>query len=216
MTGKAELIPAVLEQSRENLTTILQSLVGLVSRVQIDFADQSLVANHTVLPADLDRLSNDFELDAHLMVNQPMSYFTDLVRLGFKRVIVHVEAIDRPAAIIVAAKAHQLDLAVTLKPETAISALEPYRDACQFIQVMAIDPGFGNQPFLATTYERLDQIIMAFPHLPLAVDGGVRLDNARLLIEHGARLLVVGRAGFMADGDPTPGIDRWHALLSSQ
>lgn len=203
----AIFIPAILEQNKKEFMEILNKLTPLVSRIQIDFADSTLVANRTVLPDELGLLPTTVEFDAHLMVDQPTHYFADLKKLGFARAIVHKECQENFETILAAASHHQLGLALVLNPETKIDPSLADFHHLDFIQLMGVHPGFGGQPFIETTYDRIRQARILLPNLPIAIDGGVRLDNAQAIIEAGAEFLIVGRQGFEG------GIEKWQNLL---
>ncbi len=71
-----------------------------------------------------------------------------------------------------------------------------------FVQCMGI-LNIGNQgePFDEQVLEKIKELKTRFEGLPIAVDGGVSLENAKALIDAGATRLVVGSA-IWKSGDP--------------
>ena len=65
---------------------------------------------------------------------------------------------------------------------------------------MSVEPGFGGQPFMMSTLEKLDQlqgIVQAQGVMvELEVDGGINRENAGLVRSRGATILVAGTAIF--------------------
>lgn len=218
-SSTVQFIPAVLCQTAAESVELIRQLSAYSPSVHLDIADGSLVPNRTALPGELGEL-NDINprpvIDAHLMVDNPLAYFHDLNRIGVSRAVVHAEAKVDPSAVIEQAARYSLRLAVALNPSTGVARIQPYANSADFIQLMAIEPGFGGQPFIESTYQRLAEIRQAYPDLPIAVDGGVRLANAKRLIEAGATILIAGRGGFMPDGDMASGFDQWRQLLKAK
>ena len=66
---------------------------------------------------------------------------------------------------------------------------------------MTVEPGFGGQKFMADQVEKIRMLRAAGFGGVIAVDGGVSPDNAPLLAQAGANLLVMGTAFFKA-ADP--------------
>ena len=80
---------------------------------------------------------------------------------------------------------------------------------------MSVNPGFGGQSFIETTYEKvtaLRQLIKANNSKALIeIDGGVTSANASALVDAGADVLVAGSFVFRSE-NPTDTI----AALSAQ
>lgn len=211
----AQFIPAILERDREVVFALLANLEGLVSRVHIDFADNSLAPSTTVLPAELDGMQSSCKLDAHLMVERSGQYLTDLTRLGFDRVIFHIESSDSLSESLAQARTLGLVSILTLNPETSLEALRDYAADVDMIQIMSVDPGFTGQLLVDDTYERIAQVKQLYPHAAIAIDGGVRLNNARKLLAAGADCLIASRKGFEQKGDLRAGITAWNELTKN-
>ena len=68
---------------------------------------------------------------------------------------------------------------------------------------MSVNPGFGGQKFIENTYNKVRQLRELCnrknPQCLIEIDGGVNLQNAPLLFEVGADVLVAGNAVFKSD-----------------
>ncbi len=77
--------------------------------------------------------------------------------------------------------------------------------AIDLLLIMTVNPGFGGQAFIELMKPKIVEarlmIEQSAPHVLLEVDGGVSPENARELVELGARVLVAGSSVFHA---PTP------------
>lgn len=205
-------IPTILDRNRSAVESLAKELAPLVTRVHIDFADDTLVPNKTVKPKELSSLPTNLELDAHLMVDDPEQYFSDLSHLGFARVVIHAEVEDI-TQVLNEAKKLGLVTALALNPDTPIGIITPYCLDIDFVQIMSIVPGFTNQPFLESTYDRIQEIKTLFPDLTVAVDGGVRFHNAEKLLQVGADILIASRSGYEIEGSIERGLKQWNDLV---
>ena len=68
---------------------------------------------------------------------------------------------------------------------------------------MSVNPGLGGQKFIENTYDkiaRLKELILKKNSKALIeIDGGVTLQNAKKLLDHGADVLVAGNTVFNSD-----------------
>ena len=93
-----------------------------------------------------------------------------------------------------------------VKPKTPASAVLPFIDRVEMILVMAVEPGFGGQKFMADMMPKVRQIrgyIDAMnPGCELEVDGGVDPNTCKVCIASGANVLVAGSAVYKAADIP--------------
>ena len=206
-------IPALLLQDQKLYSQYLLKLDSLVSRIHIDFADSTLTPHTTLLPKELVIISVKAGLDAHLMVSEPKQYLPALADLGYSSIIIHTE-IDEPIDdVITLGRSYRFTIGLALNPETELPALLPYVDTVDFVQLMGVQPGLGNQPLLPQTFDRLKQL-RSFVSLPIAIDGGVRFSNADDLLTMGATMVVVGLGGVEINGNLIQGIKEWQNLIA--
>jgi ribulose-phosphate 3-epimerase len=78
--------------------------------------------------------------------------------------------------------------------------LEDVAQDLDFVVVMAVNPGFGGQSFIANSLEKIRRVRSllhrAGSQAAIEVDGGVDLTNAAAVVEAGASILVAGNAIF--------------------
>lgn len=211
----AVFIPAVLETELGSFEELVYRLTPLVKEIHVDFTDNTLVGSTSLLPTAIPLLETDAKLDAHLMTNYPSRYYEDLARLGFSRVIIHLEATEDLDQAMSQAIGYGFAISLVLNPETPIDALTPLGMRIKDVQLMSVHPGFTNQPFLENIYPRISEVKRRFPHLTLAVDGGVRFNNAPTLIKAGADRLIASRHGYIENGNVATGIKKWQTLVSA-
>ena len=144
-------------------------------------------------------------LDVHLMIMDPGRYVQDFRDAGADILTVHHEACTHLDRVLHAIKDAGMKAGVVLNPATPVCMLEDAVQLCDLVLLMSVNPGFGGQKFIENTYAKVRQLRELLnrknPDCLIEVDGGVNLQNAPLLYEAGADVLVAGNAVFKSD-DP--------------
>ena len=168
--------------------------------VHVDVMDGHFVPNLTFGPkmvADLRRATR-LPLDVHLMIERPEAWVDRYAEAGASYLTVHVEATADVGATLAAIRARGVKVGLTLNPETAVEAILPHLGALDLALVMSVHPGFGGQSFIAGSLDKVRAIRRALDthggRAELEVDGGIKPDNARAVVEAGATVLVAGSA----------------------
>jgi len=179
--------------------------------VHCDVMDGMFVPNISFgqkMIADL-RKKTDLPLDVHLMVQQPERYVAEFAKAGADYITVHQEAtvhLDRTLSMI---RGCGCKSGVALNPATSPETLRYVLDQVDMILVMSVNPGFGGQKFIPSALDKIRAIREMIGDRPIVieVDGGVNGENAPLLKEAGAEILVAGSSVFGAD-DPKKAIEQ--------
>lgn len=122
------------------------------------------------------------KIDAHFMVNNPINYIDKLKNVNLDYFTFHVE-VDSVNQVISKLKNTNYKIGLSIKPNTNLNTLIPYLDDIDLILIMSVEPGYGGQKFLETTYKRIEDIkkIIKNKNILLEVDGGINSDNIKLL-----------------------------------
>jgi|SRR5689334_428199 len=180
-------------------------------QIHIDVMDGRFVPNITMGFPILDaiRKRTRLPLDLHLMIVEPEKYLAEFAARGADMLTVHVEACphlhrtvasirelaDRRGAVVKAGAA--------LNPSTPPDAIEWVMNDLDLVLVMSVNPGYGGQKFIPAVYPKIRAIrtMLGARGVDVSIDGGVKVEHARPLAEHGASVLVAGSAVFEAQ-DP--------------
>jgi ribulose-phosphate 3-epimerase len=136
-------------------------------------------------------------LDCHLMVEEPQRHFEAVAAAGGDNVTFHYEAVEDVRSVIRAAREQELQVGLAFKPETAPEAAAGAAEGVDIVLCMSIEPGYSGQPFMPEAVPRIRRLRELLPaDVPIQVDGGIGPDNARLVREAGATLLVAGTSIF--------------------
>lgn len=89
---------------------------------------------------------------------------------------------------------------IVLNPATPLNALDYVLHEADAILLMTVNPGFGGQRFLPAMMEKIRHLKGILRekglNIPIEVDGGIRLENVREVIEAGASRIVAGSSVF--------------------
>ena len=142
-------------------------------------------------------------LDVHLMIMDPGRYIADFKEAGADILTVHYEACTHLDRTIHAIHDAGMKAGVVLNPHTPVCLLEDIIQECDLVLLMSVNPGFGGQKFIENTYAKVRQLRELCnrknTHCLIEVDGGVNLQNAPLLFEAGADVLVAGNDVFKSE-----------------
>ena len=141
-------------------------------------------------------------LDVHLMISEPDRYIDDFKNCGADWLSVHYETCTHLHSTINRIKELGMKAGVVINPHNNVELLAGILPEVDYVLLMSVNPGFGGQQFIASTYHRLKQLTemrkALKSNLLIEVDGGVDEHNATALIRAGADILVSGSAVFNA------------------
>lgn len=139
-------------------------------------------------------------LDVHLMIVEPDRYIERFAKSGAYLISVHYEACTHLHRTIGAIHQAGVKAGVVLNPHTPVNLLSAIIKDVDLVLIMSVNPGFGGQKFIEGSYSKIRELKKMItdeksPAL-IEVDGGVDLQNARLLMDCGADVLVAGNSVF--------------------
>lgn len=145
-------------------------------------------------------------IDVHLMIVDPDRYIKTFASLGANVLSVHYEACTHLHRTLQAIRAEGMKTGVVLNPHTSVTVLEDIINDIDLVCIMSVNPGFGGQSFIESTYKKIRQLKEIISRNKaetlIEVDGGVTDKNAKQLAEAGADVLVAGNFVFKS-ANPT-------------
>ena len=220
MTSEFKLSPSILSADFSNLQLALdQCADGGAHWIHIDVMDNQFVPNLTIGPPVVKSLRSKTQkfLDVHMMVVEPEKLVEPFAKAGADMITFHIEATDDPLSIIHLIKSTGSKVGISLKPSTPISEIEPFFDKIDLVLVMSVDPGFGGQGYIEASTTRIIEIKQKLVEqclqdsVLIEVDGGIKLHNAKEVLDAGADVLVAGSAIFGTD-DPANTIKKFYSI----
>lgn len=139
-------------------------------------------------------------IDVHLMVKPVDRLIPEFAEAGADYITFHPEASDHVDRTLQLIKDSGCKAGLVFNPASSLSALDHVLEKIDMILLMSVNPGFGGQSFIPSTFEKLRQarkiIDTSGLNIRLEVDGGVKTENIKEIAASGADTFVAGSAIF--------------------
>lgn len=190
------IIPDILTQDLDELTTKLGLVSRMTGRVHVDVIDGVFATNQTVMPKDL--VVVDFRglcVDVQLMVDDPVAYAPDLVGISNVRVIGHVEQMRSIDEYLDTLESLGLKLGLGLNLETDIEKLtDTQLKRVEVVLLMSVPVGFSGQKFDDSVLVKIARLRQRWYKGDVVIDGGMDMTTIPLCLEVGANQFAVNSA----------------------
>jgi len=179
--------------------------------IHVDIMDGHFVPNLTLGPrlvASLRKITG-LPLNVHLMVENPRSFVPLFHEAGADAISIHLEATVHANKDLTHIRELGRQAGLALNPGTPIHLMDEVLGVMDFILLMSVNPGWGGQSFIPSSLAKIRNLKAmlrrAKRDIPIAVDGGITLDNLEDLIRAGTDIVISGSAIFDA-ADPAGAI----------
>lgn len=200
------LSPSILSADFSELREeILKLEKGGADYIHLDIMDGHFVPNITFGAPIIKKLRGITKLpfDVHLMIDKPERYIKDFVDAGADIITVHPESTIHLHRVIQIIKDRGVLAGVTLNPATPLESIEYVLDDIDMVLIMTVNPGFAGQRFIEPMKEKIRKLRNIIDSggldIKIQVDGGIKLDNAKEIIDCGVDIIVVGSGIFDDD-----------------
>ena len=167
-----------------------------IELAHVDVMDGVFCPLTTVGPPFVAALPDRFVKDVHLMVDEPLEKVQTYVDAGAGILTFHVESTRHPHRVLQSLAETGVVRGIAVNPGTPLAAVEPLLDELELVHVLAVNPGWGGQTFIAATERRLAEAreLLAGREIVVAVDGGITKANVEWVASLGVDLIVTGSA----------------------
>jgi len=201
-----KITPSIFAADFKNLKDEVNKIVSFGCKyIHLDIMDGHFVPNISYGPKvteDILRISN-LEGDLHLMVQDPSFFIDKFMFDKISYVTFHYESYDSKDIIlkvIQKIKKFNKRVGISIKPATKVNEIVPILKMLDLVLIMTVEPGFSGQKMIVEALSKIEELDSirkkeGYSFL-IEVDGGINFENASLIIDKGADLLVLGSAFF--------------------
>jgi len=164
--------------------------------LHIDVMDGHFVPNITIGPVVVEniRKKTSLFLDCHLMIEHPEKYIDAFMKAGANLITIHRESISDPLVVIRHIKESGGKAGISINPETPFESIRTIIPEVDLVLIMSVHPGFSGQRFIPEVIPKLKEasevIKKTKKRIYLQIDGGINNQNAGIVKQNGADVLV--------------------------
>ena len=154
---------------------------------------------------DVSKVTSLF-LDVHLMISEPQKYVDEFIKSGANLIVFHIEAMENKEdtlALIHHIKENNVQVGISIKPNTPVDAIQDYLSLLDVVLVMSVEPGFGGQSFKEIALDKIKDLATRrkenSAHYLIEVDGGINATTGKQCKDAGVDVLVAGSYVFNSD-----------------
>jgi ribulose-phosphate 3-epimerase len=170
--------------------------------LHVDVMDGHFVPNLSIgIPVIKElRRNTDLLLDVHLMISNPDEMAEQYIEAGADYLSVHYEVANHLDRLMEGIREEGVRPGVVLNPHTPVSVLEEILPKCDYVLIMSVNPGFGGQKFIATSFEKVRKLKALIDakglEVKIEIDGGMNPANIQEAVQAGVSMVVAGSAIF--------------------
>ena len=170
--------------------------------IHVDIMDGHYVNNLTFGPQTIKDLRQITKLpiEVHFELFNPEKYISDFSDAGADIITVQLDCCIHPIRIFKAIKTYNKKVGLAINPCKNIDEIRYCGEYIDYLLLMSVEPGFGGQTFEGITINKIREAKALLKKLkydiPIGVDGGINLQNADLIKQSGAEILVIGSGLF--------------------
>jgi ribulose-phosphate 3-epimerase len=218
LPGGRRVAPSILSADFARLGDQVAAVMEAGARViHVDVMDGHFVPPITIGALIVGALRDQVHeaggwLDIHLMVERPERHVAAFAEAGADSINIHQEATPHVDYALNQVRDAGCRAGLAITPATPVEMVREVTDIVDIVLCMTVNPGWGGQPFIPTSVDKIARLRDLLPEtVAITVDGGIDTDTAGSCADAGATLFVAGSAVFGAADPP----DAYRALVTA-
>ncbi len=161
------------------------------SLIHVDLMDGLYVPNKNFEINEIMALLKNVNkpIDIHLMVNNPLIYIKELVKLKPYIITIHLDGTPNILETLEFIKRHNIKVGVAINPHENEHIIDNYIDQIDYVLIMSVNPGYGGQKFIPDVLKKVNYLKDKFL---IGIDGGINEDSIKLLKGYPIDIIVSG------------------------
>jgi ribulose-phosphate 3-epimerase len=194
--------PSILSADFAKLGSQVAEVMDAGARViHVDVMDGHFVPPITIGPLVAASIADQVHdaggvVDVHLMIARPDEHIAEFAKAGADSITFHDEATPHTNRTLNAIREAGCLAGLALNPGTPATAVAELAGVADLVLCMTVNPGWGGQPFIASSPDKVGRLRELVPEAILEVDGGIDTNTAGSVADAGATLFVAGSAIF--------------------
>lgn len=135
------------------------------------------------------------QVDAHLMVTNPLDYLQPLQAMGIGSVCTHMEALRFPLLFLNGARQRGMKAGLALNLQTPVALVEPFLPSMDYLLVMTAEPDAQGEKLNEGALQKACAAAQTLP-IPVYADGALDETALKRLAAAGVLGCVLGRLVF--------------------
>jgi ribulose-phosphate 3-epimerase len=199
--------PSLLSADFARLGSQVEEVMDAGARlIHYDVMDGHFVPPITIGPLVLGAIADRVHaaggaIDVHLMIERPERQIEEFASAGADSITFHAEATPHANRTLHAIRELGCLAGIAINPGTPVGAVAELRGAADLVLCMTVNPGWGGQSFIPSSFEKVERLLPIASPARIEVDGGIDVETAGPIAAAGAHLFVAGSAVFGA-ADP--------------
>jgi len=171
------IVPSVLAKDITKFEGDLEKVKGFSGKIQMDIIDGKFYPVETVTPEVLLNVETTLEIEAHLMVEEPVEWVERCATAGITAVFGQVEKMSDKLDFISKAEEAGMRTGLAFDLGTPMSGLEEWINLVDSVLLLSVPAGAQGQLFDEAVLEKIRKVRELSPYVTVVIDGGINEEN---------------------------------------